>query len=618
MLFNSYIFICIFLPLSLIGWFGLNRLGFNRIADAFLVGMSLWFYGYFKISYLLIIVVSILVNYILSLYIEYRDTKASLRGLYVKILKDNDTAGRGSEESYKILSEEESGKTENTVDGYDYENVTQPVHRVLLILGVLINLGILFYFKYFDFFLENLNAVAGTDFALKGILLPLGISFFTFQQLSYIIDRCLGRTEHADLITYAEFVTFFPQLIAGPIVMYSELIPQFKDETLRRPNTDNLARGIRLFILGLAKKVLLADVLAGVVNYAFAIPDNLDSLCVIFTMVMYAFELYFDFSGYCDMACGIGFMFNISLPLNFDSPYKSSTVKELWNRWHMTLSRFFIQYVYIPLGGSRVKNGGSFRPALNVMIVFTLSGLWHGASWTYVVWGVINGLLVVWDNLCIVGVRGVKYKRNCKLYIPAWLGRCFTFCAFLLTLVFFRSSEVTEALHLIGEVVSVNWNGRLFDVLSHLEAPEFYVLEEGVRIVSGSGAVLRILGGESAALVALGASASDRALSILHLVLALGMILLSFILISGRNAYEIAAGITYERDRNKEQNDRSIISEVVKASDQCIMKEGCRGAGKTEFGFYKNSKLSAILYALLFVWCFVSLSQVSTFLYFNF
>ena len=297
MLFNSYIFICILLPVALLGWFGLNYFGHTRLAGLFLTGMSLWFYGYFHVSYLLIIVSSIAVNYIISL-----------------------TA---------VKLEDREG----------------PEKKILLVVAVVINLGILFYFKYTDFFIENLNALTGSDYALRHIMLPLGISFFTFQQISYVVDRCLGRAPHYGLIDYMVFVTFFPQLIAGPIVTYDEMLPQFKDMARRRIDRDNMRTGIRYFVIGFAKKVLIADTLAGPVNYAFVMPRELDSLTVIIVMLLYMFELYFDFSGYCDMASGIAKMFNIDLPVNFNSPYTSPNVKELWQRWHITLSRFFTKYL---------------------------------------------------------------------------------------------------------------------------------------------------------------------------------------------------------------------------------------------------------------------------------
>ena len=562
MLFNSYIFICILLPISLIGWYALNHFGHTRLAGVFLCGMSLWFYGYFHLSYLLIIIASIIINYIISIIVMFMsDDGGSVRGLSDMVL------GQAQAEHF---SGEEMGSSK-ILPG-TYGTLEPAARRVLLVISVCINLGILFYFKYTDFFIENVNVIAGTDFALKHIMLPLGISFFTFQQLSFVIDRCLGKAPHYDFINYAVFVTFYPQLIAGPIVTWKEMIPQFEDISKRRPDRENIRIGIRYFVMGFAKKVLLADILAGPVNYAFTRPRELDSLTVLFVMLMYMFELYFDFSGYCDMASGIAKMFNIDLPINFNSPYLSATVKELWQRWHITLSRFFTEYVYIPLGGSRK---GRARALVNVFIVFLLSGLWHGAAWTYVLWGAINGALVVWDNLKIIGVRGKddsgsgadRYRNmnsrgegtyavpsgdsEYKLYIPYKIGQFFTFNFFLLTLCFFRSSSIPEAGYLIKTLFTFKWNGGLFDILSHLEAPEFYMIYEAARMMS------------------------DRLPNIAHLICSVEMLLISLVVITRPNSHAIAP-----------KNDHPV-------------RDG-------------------VLMGILFVWCFVSLSQVSTFLYFNF
>ena len=345
MLFNSYIFIFIFLPAVLLGWYGLNRCRQYKLANLFLAGMSLWFYGYFNVYYLAIILSSICLNYILSFLLT--------------------------------LVPADSPRS-------------RPLYRIGLWTGVFLNLGILFYFKYYDFFIENINYAFHTDYTLKHILLPLGISFFTFQQLSFVIDRCLGKSEHYSFLNYITFVTFFPQLIAGPIVLYKEMIPQFEDISRRRFDVSSFSRGICLFVLGLSKKVLLADTFALVVNYGFAQTFSLDSVSTVAVILSYTFELYFDFSGYSDMATGLGKMFNIELPVNFNAPYRSCSIKEFWQRWHITLSRFFITYVYIPLGGSRK---GRARMLLNTFLVFLLSGLWHGAAcrdcWWY---GIISVL----------------------------------------------------------------------------------------------------------------------------------------------------------------------------------------------------------------------------------
>ncbi|MCR5594574.1 MAG: MBOAT family protein [Lachnospiraceae bacterium] len=500
MLFNSYIFICILLPVALLGWYGLNYFGHTKLAGVFLTGISLWFYAYFKLSYLFVIVGSIALNFCISFFAD------------------------------RIISGDETRK------------------KIMIAVSVICNLGIFIYFKYTDFIIQNINAIAGSDIALRNIILPLGISFFTFQQLSYVIDRCKGEAPHYDLITYMTFVTFFPQLIAGPIVTYDEMIPQFKYMPNRQIDRENMRIGIRYFVIGFAKKVLLADILAGPVNYAFFMPKDLDTVTVIIVMLMYMFELYFDFSGYCDMASGIAKMFNIDLPINFNSPYISSNVKELWQRWHITLSRFFTKYVYIPLGGSR---RGYPRMLVNVFIVFVLSGLWHGAAWNYVLWGAVNGILVVWDNLCIVGVRGCEYKKECRLYIPKKAGQVLTFIFFLLSLCFFRSSTIPDALHILRSIFVFNWNGKLFEILSYLKAPEFYILKEAAGMIS------------------------DKALNIVYLGCSLLMLIISFIIIVKPNSHEIA---------------------------------------------YKNDHpiRDAILMGAVFSWCFISLNQVSTFLYFNF
>lgn len=429
MLFNSYIFIFIFLPVALIGWYGLNQLKKYELAKLFLAGMSLWFYGYFNTCYLLIIVASMLVNYLLSYVMKFFQTKLA--------------------------------------------------RRIGLTAGISINLGILFYFKYYDFFIENINYVFRSDFNLRHILLPLGISFFTFQQLSFIIDRCTGKAEHYSFTNYITFVTFFPQLIAGPIVLYKEIIPQFEDNNKRTFSPANFAKGISLFVLGLGKKVLLADVLALATNFGFEQTYFLDAPSTLLVILAYTFQIYFDFSGYSDMAMGLGYMFNIALPVNFNSPYKACSVKELWQRWHMTLSRFFITYVYIPLGGSKK---GKARTILNTMIIFALSGLWHGANWTYVAWGTMQGLLVVWDNLGIIGVKGSEEKVPARFHIPRWLGWLFTFSFFNLSLFFFRSKNMTYAFWMFKNLFSFKNTGYIYKLAAKIDIPEFYVMKQAITM----------------------------------------------------------------------------------------------------------------------------------------
>lgn len=503
MLFNSYIFIFIFLPIVLLGWYGLNHYSQYKLANLFLAGMSLWFYGYFNVYYLAIILVSIGLNYLLSFLL----TLIPLGSTHTKLFR-----------------------------------------RIGLYAGIFLNLGILFYFKYYDFFIENINYVFHTDFTLKHILLPLGISFFTFQQLSFVIDRCLGKSDHYSLLNYITFVTFFPQLIAGPIVLYSEMIPQFEDTSRRRLNVSSFSRGIYLFTLGLAKKVLLADTFALVANYGFAQTFSLDSISTVIVILSYTFELYFDFSGYSDMAIGLGKMFNIELPMNFNAPYRSCSIKEFWQRWHITLSRFFITYVYIPLGGSRK---GKTRMLFNTFIVFLLSGLWHGAAWTYVAWGAMQGLLVVWDNLGIIGISGREEKRPARFHIPAWLGWIFTFTLFNLSLFFFRSQSMLGAIQLFKNLFSGAFTGKIFEIAAQLDISELYVIKQVLDI------------------------AAPGLINYMYLAFLILLLAFSFFLVFRPTAYE-----------------RATKGELT--SGKCW------------------------IICILLVWCIISLSQVSTFLYFNF
>lgn len=411
----------------------MNRIGRYNLALSFLTGMSLWFYGYFNPSYLLIIVISIIGNYMLSSFLDKKEQSLAPNQLIA-------------------------------------------IRRFILIAGVLLNLGILFYYKYYDFFIENINTVFRLSFNLKHILLPLGISFFTFQQLSYIVDRARGQAEHYSIIEYSAFVTFFPQLVAGPIVLHSELIPQLQDRSLRCFDPDKFYDGVAYFLIGLGKKVLLADMLARIANYGFDHDIYLDTVAVITVLISYSLELYFDFSGYSDMAIGLGLMFGVKLPINFNSPYKSTSLKQLWSKWHMTLTRFMTTYVYIPLGGSRK---GQIRTLINVGIVFLLSGLWHGAAWTYVLWGALTGLIVIWDNLRIVGVENPKENKP-LITIPGWLGVIFTNIAFTALLIPFRSTSLEQAA-IICKDFTVGVTGNIYNVATGtMNIPEIAVLKQVV------------------------------------------------------------------------------------------------------------------------------------------
>ena len=406
MLFNSYIFILLFLPLTVSGYFLINKLPEQKKWSLdlwWIFAMSLWFYGYSVPKYLVLILSSIFVNFFVS---------------------------------KRISANRECEKKKNA--------------KAWMIIGVVFNLGLLFYFKYYDFFISNMNTLFKEDWALKYIALPLGISFFTFQQVSYIVDsyRDKGIIKYR-FIEYAAYVAFFPQLVAGPIVMHSELIPQMKDETKKRINYDNMSQGLYALALGLGKKVLIADTLSKIVNIGYGNISSLNVASIVVVMVAYTLQIYFDFSGYCDMALGMGKMFNLELPFNFNSPYKAKSVNEFWDRWHMTLSRFFLHYVYIPLGGSRK---GRIRTYVNTAIVFLLSGIWHGANWTFILWGIIHGFFNVCEKMLtdiFKKTKIVKSKINkrisCVLKVAKnLLGYIYMFIFINATWVVFRAESIAD------------------------------------------------------------------------------------------------------------------------------------------------------------------------------
>ncbi|MBO6090406.1 MAG: MBOAT family protein [Lachnospiraceae bacterium] len=416
MLFNSYIFILIFIPLCLLGYFLLNRFKLRIAAQCFLFGMSLWFYGYFNYWYLFIIIASILINYFCYVYIGK--------------LREKGKSGKG-----------------------------------LMIAGVAINLGILGFFKYTDFFIDTVNHVFKSDIGLLHILLPLGISFFTFQQISFIVDTYRGQVDKYKFIYYASFVAFFPQLIAGPIVTHDEMIGQFLDESKKKLDFDNLTKGIFMFTIGLSKKVLLADVFGSVVNYGYVAPERLTFLSAWVVILSYTFQIYFDFSGYSDMALCLAKKINNDNPLNFNSPYQSVTITVFWDRWHMTLTRFFTRYVYIPLGGNRK---GKVRTYINVFIVFLLSGFWHGAGWTFILWGVMHGVFVIITRL-IKDIIGDKKIAKPALYISRALSWIITFFFVNITWVFFRGESIGNALFVLKKAFTFNTGaaGLVVDPIIH-------------------------------------------------------------------------------------------------------------------------------------------------------
>lgn len=389
MLFNSYVFIFGFLPVTLLVYFGLTRLHYVKAAMVWMAIASLFFYGYWNPPYLLLFLVSIGLNYGFGRAIA----SSPLRGDRAKFL---------------------------------------------LIVGISSNLALIGYCKYAEFFLSSLNRVFNWTWQSPDIILPLAISFYTFTQIAYLVDAYRGETKDSnyDLVTYSLFVSFYPQLIAGPILRHDELIPQLRSVKNFVFSERNFALGLTLFVLGLSKKMLIADNLSPWVAPVFNNAESVTFLEAWIGALSYTFQLYFDFSGYSDMAIGLGWMVNINLPINFNSPYKSDSIIEFWRRWHITLSAFLRDYLYIPLGGSRK---GEFRRVSNLMLTMLLGGLWHGAGWTYVVWGGMHGLFL--------GINHIWRKLGISL--PKFVGVTVTFLAVVASWVLFRAATFEDALEIL-------------------------------------------------------------------------------------------------------------------------------------------------------------------------
>ena len=416
MLFNSYEFIFVFLPITFFVYFYLNSKRLTTASKAFLVFSSLFFYSWWNIAYLPLILISMLFNYVIG----------------------------------------------NSLNSKKEENKKSFSKKSILIFGIVANLSLLGYFKYADFFIENFNIVAQTNINLFNLLLPLAISFFTFQQIAYLVDSYRQETKEYDFLNYALFVTFFPQLIAGPIVHHSEMMPQFANKWNAVKKYRNIALGLFIFSIGLFKKVVIADTFAVWATAGFDTATTLNLFEAWATSLSYTFQLYFDFSGYTDMAIGIALLFNIKLPINFNSPYKARNIQDFWRRWHITLSRFLRDYVYIPLGGNKIS---SFRTYSHLLATFVIGGLWHGAGWTFVFWGFLHGMALVihraWSNL------GFK--------MWTWLAWLITFSFVNITWVFFRAKEWDDAIRILSSMFSLdnvvialsleNISGDLFTIL---------------------------------------------------------------------------------------------------------------------------------------------------------
>ncbi|MBF0566665.1 MAG: MBOAT family protein [Nitrospirae bacterium] len=470
MLFNSYVFIFFFLPLTLCVYFFLakrssvanagnsvddsvdnpvgNSTGTNccRVSpNAWLTVASLVFYGWWDYRYVPLMVGSIAFNYAIGKLIVKRPGKLP---------------GNLPNKNPGSLPDKYSGQ------------------KSLLVAGIAGNLLLLAYFKYANFFIANLNGIlnvsgiSGVTGILDlsalhtGVILPLGISFFTFTQIAYLVDVYRGKAGEYGFVNYSLFVTFFPHLLAGPIIHHGEMMPQFSSRRNGSVDYENLSRGLFLFFAGLFKKAVIADTLAVWANHGFANTAALDLFGAWQSSLSYTLQLYFDFSGYTDMAIGASLMFNIRLPINFDSPYKATDIQDFWRRWHITLSRFLRDYVYIPLGGSRST---SARTALNLMATFLLGGLWHGAGWTFVLWGALHGSAMV--------IHRTWKKLGLSMHTAlAWI---ITFNFINASWVVFRAKTTAEALEVLKAMAGLNGVSPLWGKIS--QATE--LLEKSASVV---------------------------------------------------------------------------------------------------------------------------------------
>lgn len=391
MIFSSPEFVFLFLPAVVLLYYLLVRMQRGFLVAPFIFAASLFYYAWWRPQNIWIILASIGTNYVLGQAIS-RSARS----------------------------------------------------RLLFILGVTLNLGVLGWYKYTDFALTTVNTLFGSSLPMQNIILPIGISFFTFQQIAYLADIYAGkydpsRTGEA-FIDYCCFVCFFPQLVAGPIVHHQEMMPQFHASKMQGVNWENIFNGLVMFSMGLAKKVLIADQLSPVARLCF---DGLSSMSFLEALVgslCYTFQLYFDFSAYSDMAIGAALFFNIHLPWNFNSPYRATNIQDFWRRWHITLSRWLRDYLYIPLGGNRHGNG---RTLVNLFLTFLLGGLWHGAAWTFVLWGALHGTALAVHRLW----------SRAGLALPRVLGWALTFCFVSMAWVIFRVSGM-ERLRLFCDAFS--------------------------------------------------------------------------------------------------------------------------------------------------------------------
>lgn len=413
MAFNSYFFILCFLPITVILYFLISLTNNPKISKLFLILASVFFIGYVDRFTLLFIAASMLITYALS-----------------------------------VLSKRDA-----------------PLGKVFLTLGIMVSICSLGFIKYSIFVIDNINKRIGANISTLKVLVPLGISFVCFQQIMYLVDVHNGKISNTSPLDYCLYVLFFPKFVQGPITDFNTLIDSFSKKNCLSPDSSNIAEGLWLFSIGLAKKVLVADVLSKAVAYGWNNFAGASSLELLISTFCYTFQIYFDFSGYSSMAIGIALMLNVSLRENFNHPYQALSINDFWKRWHISLTDFLREYIYFPLGGSKK---GVVRTYVNILIIFIISGIWHGANWTFIFWGLLHGALQClnrlfkkqWDSLNAV----FRWAVTFLLVNTAW--------------IFFRSESVTQAITIIRRILMLESTELSYDFLACFNIRELNILTD--------------------------------------------------------------------------------------------------------------------------------------------
>jgi alginate O-acetyltransferase complex protein AlgI len=525
MLFNSYIFIFAFLPVALLIFYRLGKVS-HRLAALWLVAASLFFYGWWNPRFVGLLFSSVAFNYAAGYLIGHRLQRGKATGM-------------------------------------------------LLAGAIAVNFMLLGYFKYANFFLVNVNALFAFNLPIGEFFLPLGISFFTFTQIAYLVDTWRGKVREYDFIHYLLFVTYFPHLIAGPVLHHAQMMPQFARATTYRVHWENIALGVSIFVLGLAKKVLLADSLAVFSSPVFDIARDGGQPMFVEAWIgalSYTLQLYFDFSAYSDMAIGLSLMFNVRLPLNFNSPYKSASIIEFWRRWHMTLSAFLRDYLYIALGGNRK---GTVRRYANLMATMLLGGLWHGAGWTFVMWGGLHGFYLLINHAwrSFKGRMGWGAGGAIARFFAAGL----TFLSVVIAWVFFRAESFSAAISVLTGMSGARGISLSDSVGTHLGA--FALKMEQANVVFSG-------------LAPLSGINPDKAMILITLGLMIVWLLPNVAQMTQRYRP------TWE----------SLQSASVEEPQGWL----------TRLLAWRPNMLYALMLGVLFAWSVFSLTQISEFLYFQF